>query len=288
MATTEDRLEPFGYCLNTSTIREQEIGLREEFELAAELGYDGIEPWVSEMDAYVEEGGSLAELGRKADELGLSVENAIGFFDWVVEDEARRREGLEQARRCMAMARQVGCKRLAAPPSGATEATDVRPEAAAERYAELLEIGEEYGVVPMVEFWGVSATLGRLGEAVHVALQSGHRDACVLADVFHMYKGGSPYAGLRLVGPRTLGLFHVNDFPESPPREQITDADRVFPGEGVAPLGRILRDLYAAGWRGMLSLELFNEEYWKMDAEEVLRAGLASMRSAVRQALSEI
>ena len=41
----------------------------------------------------------------------------------------------------------------------------------------------------------------------------------------------------------------------------IADADRVYPGDGVAPIKQILRDLRAIGFRGMLSLELFNREY---------------------------
>src|SRR2546421_8392592 len=37
--------EPFGYCLNTSTIRGQNLPLAEEIEIASKAGFSAIEPW---------------------------------------------------------------------------------------------------------------------------------------------------------------------------------------------------------------------------------------------------
>jgi len=266
------------YCLNTSTIKGQGLSLVEELEVAAKAGYAGVEPWVRELDAYVAGGGSLEELRRRAEDLGLAVENLIGFFEWVVDDPDLRRKGLEEARRNFQMAQRLGCPRVAAPPYGATETDSLDLDAAAERYAELAALGAEHGVTPMIEFWGFSRSLRRLSEAVFVAMQSGCPEACVLADVFHMYRGGSPFEGLRLVGPRTIAMLHVNDYPPEPAREAITDAQRVYPGDGVAPLRRILDDLREAGFAGPLSLELFNEDYWQQDALAVARTGLEKIR----------
>lgn len=282
---TGSAAKPFLYCLNTSTIRGQGLDLPAEMRVAAEAGYDGVEPWMEELDRHVEAGGSLGELARAADGLGLSIENGIAFFEWVVDDAGRRARGFEEARRCMDVLSRLGCRRLAAPPYGATDAADLDLRAAAERYAELLEVGERYGVTPLVEFWGASRSLARLGEAVFVAVESGRSDACVLADVFHMHKAGSPFGGLRLLGPTALGLLHVNDFPADVPRAALTDADRVHPGDGAAPWGQILRDIHAAGFRGPLSLELFNEAYWRRDALHVAREGLEKLRRLVQAAL---
>jgi 2-keto-myo-inositol isomerase len=273
---------PFGYCLNTSTIRAQGLSLVEMIDLVTQTGYDGIEPWVRELDAFVEEGGSLDKLRRRIADAGLTVPNLIGFFEWAVDDPVRRAAGLEEAERAMALCAAVGCSRLAAPPSGITQ-VEVPLPVLAERYRAVLELGTKMGVVPVVEFWGMSRTLSRLGDAVYVAMESGHRDACVLVDVFHMYKSGSPHAGLRLAGPETIALVHINDYPTEPARERITDADRVYPGDGIAPLGQILRDLTATGYTGMLSLELFNETYWGHDPQRVAETGLAKMKDLVER-----
>lgn len=49
--------------------------------------------------------------------------------------------------------------------------------------------------------------------------------------------------------------------------------------------GKLLRDLLALEFRGVLSLELFNREYWKQDAFQVARTGLEKMRAVVRASL---
>jgi sugar phosphate isomerase/epimerase len=279
---------PFRYCLNTSTIRGQKLSLVEELEIAAQAGYQGVEPWINEIDKYVEQGGSLRELGQRIHDLGLTVENAIGFFDWIVDDAAQRARGLEEARRNMDLVAQLGGRYLAAPPMGATERTDVNLLAAAERYRALLELGERMGVVPMVEVWGFSKTLNRLGEAALIAIESGHPQACILADVYHLYKGGSDPTGLKLLRGAALPLMHVNDYPAQPPRETIGDGDRVYPGDGIAPLTAILRDLREIGFHGALSLELFNETYWQQDALTVAKTGLEKIQAAVQKSLASL
>jgi len=278
---------PFGYCINTSTIRGQKLSLPEEIALAAEAGYQGVEPWIAELDAFVAGGGSLKEIAQRLADHGLVVPNLIGFFEWGVADDARRKIGLEEARRNLDLAAQIGCRGLAAPPMGLKDATGVDLRQLAERYGELLDIGREYGVTPILEFWGVAKTLGRLGEALLVVAECGRPEACLLADVFHMYKGTGQFAGLHHLGASTLGLVHMNDYPAEPDRATATDADRVFPGDGIAPLGQILRDLKAAGYNGMLSLELFNRSYWEQDARWVAKTGLRKMDQAVRAALAE-
>src|SRR6266567_2987999 len=65
---------PFRYCLNTATIRGQKLGIIKQVETAAQAGYDGIEPWVDSIQEYVKNGGALADLKKKIDDLGLTVE----------------------------------------------------------------------------------------------------------------------------------------------------------------------------------------------------------------------
>ena len=102
----------------------------------------------------------------------------------------------------------------------------------------------------------------RLSEATYVALETRHPKACVLADLFHLHKGGSGFEGLRLLSGEALPVIHMNDYPAQPLPEEIDDSFRVYPGDGVAPLTEILRALQASGGHTVLSLELFhNHEY---------------------------
>ena len=284
-AARQDKPATFVYSLNTSTIRGQKIPIDREVAIAAKAGYDAIEPWISELEEFVQAGGSLRDLRRRIKEAGLRVESAIGFCEWIVDDEGRRKKGLEQARRDMDLVRQIGGKRIAAPPAGATNQADLSLEPITERYRALLEIGDKIGIVPQIEVWGFSRTLSRLGECAQAAIESGHPKACVLADVYHLYKGGSGFGGVHLLSAAALQVFHINDYPAKPPRAKITDADRIYPGDGVAPLTTLFRDLRRLGFRGVLSLELFNRTYWKQDALAVARTGLEKMRAVARASL---
>lgn len=267
--------------LNTSTLRGHELPLAEVAAIAIETGYKGLEPWVAELEAHQAVGRSLKDLGKKLADSGVGVESAIGFFDWIVDDPERRKKGLESARKSMELVHKLGGKRLAAPPVGATNARMTDLDRIAERYRALLELGDRMGVVPEVEIWGPSRTLSRLSEAAYVAIESRHEKACILPDVYHLHRGGSDFAGLALLGPAAIHVLHLNDYPAAPDRERLTDADRVYPGDGVAPLGAILSQLSAGGFKVMLSLELFNREYWRQDPRLVARTGLAKMQKLV-------
>jgi sugar phosphate isomerase/epimerase len=273
------RQDLFRFGLNTSTIRGQKLSIVEEIGIAEKAGYQAMEPWIDELERYAASGGSLEDLGKRFSDARISVESAIGFFDWVVDDPARRRKGLESARRSMELVRRIGGKRLAAPPVGATDRPINDLLAIAERYRALLALGDELGVVPQVEVWGPSKTLGRLGEAALVAIEAQHPKACILADVYHLHRGGSGFAGIKLLGPGSIHVFHFNDYPGDRPRQQLTDADRVFPGDGAAPLQALLRDLAANGLRVTLSLELFNRTYWSQDPLVVATTGLEKMKA---------
>jgi sugar phosphate isomerase/epimerase len=273
----------FKYCFNTSTIRGQKLSIIEEIDIAAQSGYQAIEPWVSEIQRYHDQGGSLPDLKKRIADLGLTVESAIGFPEWIVDDDDRRKKALEHARQEMDLVRQIGGKRLAAPAAGATEVSNIDYLKAADRYRALLLLGDELGVVPQVEIWGFSKTLNRLGQAMLVAAESNHPRACVLADAYHLYKGGSDFTGLTLVNGAAMHVFHVNDYPANPPRAAINDSDRVYPGDGIAPLADIFRTLQTIGFVGYLSVELFNPVYWRQDPMTVARTALDKLKAIVQR-----
>jgi 2-keto-myo-inositol isomerase len=234
------------------------------------------------LQAYLDGGGKLPEARRRLEDLGLKVENAIGFASWIVDDDATRRQGLEQLKREMDLLAQLGCPRTAAPPMGATKNPGLDLKRAAERYRTILELGTQTGVVPQLEMWGFSQNLSRLSEVLYVAAESGHPSARLLLDVFHLYRGGSSLDSLPLVGKGAIEVFHVNDYPANTPATAITDADRVFTGDGVAPLSRILQTLQNPDRPLVISLEVFNKNYYAQDALKVAQTGLSKMKAATQ------
>ncbi|MBI4605713.1 MAG: sugar phosphate isomerase/epimerase [Planctomycetes bacterium] len=272
----------FPISLNTSTLRGHKLPLTEVIEVAAKAGYAGIEPWPDEVDRHVGSGGTLRDAAKRLVDHGLRVTGAIAFFHWMVDDAAERAKALEEAKRRIEQLAVLGASHIAAPPAGDVEKVDLLK--AAERYRALLDLAEGSGVVPAVEVWGFAKNGHRLGQCAFIALEAQHPRACVLPDVYHLHKGGSGLGGVRLLSGSMIAGFHMNDYPASPPRETITDAHRVYPGDGIAPLKQLFQDLRTIGYRGAVSVELFNPEYYKQDPLLVARTALEKTRSVMRAA----
>ena len=278
---------PVRFALNTSTIRGQKLSIEEQVDVASKAGYDGIEPWIRDLQKFVDEGGKLPDLRKRIDDAGLTVDSAIGFANWIVDDDEARAKGLDQAREEMALVKAIGGTRVAAPPVGAHRGDSTPPPlpVIADRYRALLEVGEESGVVPQLELWGFSPTLSKLSELAYVAAGAGHPDACVLPDFYHIYKGGNDFSSLGMIEASRMHCFHINDYPAEPPIAEIADKHRVFPGDGICPLPQLIRQLVDHGFRGTFSLELFNPEYWERDANEVASEGLRKSQQVVAAAM---
>ena len=287
MQTEAPKSLPVRLCLNTSTISGQKLSLTDQVKVCAEAGYQGIEPWIRDIRQFVSEGGKLHDLKKQIDDAGLKVESAIGFANWIVDDDAQRNAGLEEARRDMEMLREIGGTRIAAPPVGAQNAAGPPLDVIAQRYRALLEIGNKLGVKPQLELWGFSKTLSKLSELAYVATGAQHEDACVLPDFYHIYKGGSDFAGLAMIEASRMHVFHINDYPAEPPRETINDSARVFPGDGICPLVDTIAMLLHNGFAGAFSLELFNPEYWKRNAAAVAKEGYEKSLAVIQKAVDK-
>jgi sugar phosphate isomerase/epimerase len=269
----------FNYSLNMSTIRGQKLGFIKELQVAAKAGFTSVEIWIDTLQSYLQNGGTTTEAKKIIDDLGIKVENAIGFAKWIVNDDTIRKTALEQLQREMELLAKIGCNRVAAPPSGATGLPLIDLNIITDRYRTILQMGEQTGVIPMVEMWGSSQNLKKISQVLYVATESEHKDALVLLDAFHIYKGGSSLDSLPFVGKTAIEVFHINDYPAGIPPAKISEPHRVYPGDGIAPLKQILQAIKNPDKPVVLSLEVFNESYYKQDALLVAKTGLAKMKA---------
>ncbi|MEP6917449.1 MAG: sugar phosphate isomerase/epimerase family protein, partial [Acidobacteriota bacterium] len=251
---------------------------------ASKAGFQAIEPWITEIDAYTAKGGTLKDLGKRIADAGLTVEDAIAFNSWLTDDDASRSASMEKLKVDMDKVAQIGGTRIATPPGGNRAAVSL--DNAAKYYRAALELGEQMHVQPLLELWGTHPVLGPLSHGAYVAVAAGRPDSSLLLDVFHLYKSGTPFASLKQINGATLHVLHVNDYPQAADPATLNDGSRIYPGDGVAPYREIFRDLRDNGFRGFLSLELFNREYWTRSADDNLKAGIDKIRATVKQALA--
>jgi sugar phosphate isomerase/epimerase len=276
--------EPFGYCLNTSTIRGNNLDIAAVVTAASKAGFQAIEPWIREIDDYVAKGGTLKDLGKRIADAGLTVEDAIAFNSLLDDDDVRRAASMEKLKVDMDKVAQLGGRRIAVPPGNSRAAVGL--DNAAKYYREALEMGEKMGVLPLLELWGTHPVLGPLSHGIYVTVAAGRADASLLLDVFHLYKSGTPVAALKQINGASLHVIHLNDYPQAADSSTLNDGNRLYPGDGVAPFRQILPDLRDSGFRGYLSLELFNRDYWAKSADENLKTAMEKIRATVRSALA--
>ncbi|MBX6313137.1 MAG: sugar phosphate isomerase/epimerase [Isosphaeraceae bacterium] len=265
----------FLYSLNTSTIRP--TPLLEKIRIAGAAGYQALEPWNEEISAFLQEGGSLADLRSALRDAGLKVVSMIALRGWIDAEGEAYEQVLEDCRRRMDQAASLESPFIvASPPRGPADL-----ERAARRYADLMRLGRQIGVRPAMEFLGFAEGIKSLAAARAIAEGSGDPEATIVADTFHLMRGGGSMDDLLTISGDRLAIFHINDLPAAPPILEQTDADRVMLGEGIADLPRVIANLRTIGYRGPLSLELFNRDLWEQDPLEVARRGLERLKALV-------
>jgi len=268
-------------CLNLSTIMGQNLGFIKELEVASKAGFRSVEIWVPTLEKYLNNGGSIAEAKKVIQDLGLTIQNTIGFAPWIVDEADVRAKGLEQLKKEMGWVRELGCKRIAAPPMGAQNNPNINLKAAGERYGKILEVGKQMEVIPQLEMWGHSKCLNRVADALFIAAEAGKEDAKLLLDVYHIYRGESSLESLHVVGENSLDIFHVNDYTTNIKPADIKDADRIYVGDGEAPIADIIHKLTPNNRPLVISLELFNKTYYAQDAQLVANTGFQKMKQLV-------
>ena len=265
----------FQYCLNASTIKTTPI--LEKIAVAGEAGYQAIELWHDDIDSFLGKGGRLRDLRKALDDHNLAVPTTIYLAGWFDTTGREHDRALAECKRRLDQAAELRAPHaIAAPPAGRADY-----DVGARHYRELLEIGLEKGVKPSMEFLGFVKQLNTIEDALEIVTRSGHPQATIILDPFHIFRGGGSVESIALLQEGQIAISHFNDAPASPPRRQQHDPDRVMPGDGHLDLKRYLQLLRDTGYRRYLSLELFREDLWARDPLEVARIGLDRMRSVV-------
>ena len=105
-----------------------------------------------------------------------------------------------------------------------------------------------------------------LGDLARLAAESG---AWICADMFWSWRERDLAGSLRACGPR-LGLVQLADaVPTS-----VSMPDRVVPGDGIVPLGWVIGQFAAAGYRGFFDVELLGPRIAAEGARQAMTRGV--------------
>ena len=215
----------------------------------------------------------LGDLGLKA----VSSSNQIGL----AEPGDQRAQSLEQLKWKVELAQAIGADRLVAPSAGTGTYVEDDYKRAADNLREAGEIAKPFGVAIMLEFARTSRFAACLPTALNVVRDTNHPNVRVMMDTYHFWGGTSKFEDLELLRDGELHHLHFEDVPADPPREILAQVHRQFPGDGAAPLRRIVEVLKRKQYAGPASLEMFSPAIQAMDPYQVAMRARAAIEPVI-------
>jgi 4-hydroxyphenylpyruvate dioxygenase len=248
--------------------------LPDKLEAAALAGFQGVEIFENDLLTY---DGSPEEVGRMCADLGLAVTIYQPFRDFEAMPEPQRRRNLDRAERKFDTMQALGTE-LILVCSNTQPVTLPEPERAAADLREMAERATVRGLRVGFEAlaWGRQTSLWR--QAWDIVRQADHPALGLILDSFHTLSRGDDLAGLDAVPAEKLFFLQLADAPKlSMDVLSWSRHFRVFPGQGELPVGSFLRDVLRAGYRGPISLEIFNDEFRAAPVRRIARDALRSL-----------
>lgn len=251
--------------------------LQTDIKAASAAGFELIEIWAAKLREFLKSN-SVADLKTLLGEHNLepysinSIEH-ITFRN--AEDYEKIKAECEEYSR---IAGEINCPYVVVVPGklpeNATEEEII--EESVKVLNELADIAEKYDVGLAFEFLGqADCSVQTLDLDKKIIERVNRANVGLVIDTFHFYAGNSTLEAIETLDPKKLFIFHINDA-EDLPKTDLTDAHRLYPGEGILPIKEIKKRFDKIGYDRMVSIEIFRPEYWDADPFEVARKAKAA------------
>lgn len=230
-------------------------------------GFKWLELWAAKLDKYLVDH-SVAELKALLAGSGVAP-MSINSIEFIAFRSADDYAGVRaRCKQLCELSEQIGNPCVVVVPSPTPDRNMPWDDVVAE-YVRVLRdlsaIAAPHGVNLSFEFLGFGwCTVRTPRAAFEIVRQTDRPNVGMTVDCAHFYGGGGLMTELAALDPTRIFAFHLDDL-EDTPKEAISDATRVLPGQGVIPLGDICSHMKANGYDGACSIELFRPEYWAWD-----------------------
>ncbi len=253
--------------------------LETDIRAAGEAGYDLLEIWASKLGKFLKTK-TPDDLKRLLDENGLKA-HSINSIEHITFRTAEEYASIKaECEELSSVAGKIGCPYVVVVP-GKLPSKATKEEIISESVRvlnELGEIAEAHQVGLAFEFLGqTDCSVQTLDLCSEIVERCGRRNIGLVIDTFHFYAGNSSFEAIEQLDPDKLFIFHINDA-ENLPKSELTDAHRLYPGEGILPIKEIKNRFDKIGYDRMVSIEIFRPEYWNQDPYQV---ALKARRAAI-------
>lgn len=263
------RVLPARISLNTATVRAQWT-IPECVEGCLRHGLGGITPWRDQIEACGERAAIQAVRAS-----GLAVTGLCRGGMFPAGDAAGRRAALDDNRRALDLACELGSACLilvvGGLPDGSKDIADARSQVA-DGIASLLDDARRTGMPLAIEplhpmYAPDRSCVNTLGQANDLCDAFGVGVGVAL-DVYHAWWDPNVGSEIARAGGDRLLAFQVCDW-LVPTRDLLLD--RGMMGDGIIDIPRLRGAVEAAGYEGLVEVEIFSaNDWWKREPDEVL------------------
>lgn len=248
--------------------------LPEKLESAAAIGFDGIEIYESDLLSF---DGAPADVRAIARELGLAITLFQPFRDFEAMPASSRQRNIDRAERKFDLMGELGAELLLVCSNTNRAALDDDALAAAD-LRELAERAARRGIRIGYKALAWGLHVRHWQHAWRLIQRADHPALGLIVDSFNVLSLGDDPSGLAAVPADRLFLVQLADAPKLAMDELSWSRHfRNFPGQGQFDIGGFLRAALASGYRGPLSVEVFNDEFRAAPSRVIARDALRSL-----------
>jgi 4-hydroxyphenylpyruvate dioxygenase len=237
--------------------------LTEKLAAAARAGFGGVEIFENDLLAC-----PLApeEIRARCADLGLSIDLYQPMRDVEGVPEEIFVRNLRRARHKFELMNRLGADTVLVCSSVSPDAVDDDARAAGQ-LARLAGLAEEFGIRVAYEALAWGRHVNTYGHAWRIVEAADHPALGVCLDSFHILSRGSDPKGIEDIPGEKIFFLQLADAPLlAMDVLQWSRHYRCFPGQGGFDVAGLVRHVLAAGYRGPLSLEVFNDVFRQADA----------------------
>jgi 2-keto-myo-inositol isomerase len=254
-------------CMHQGTSRA--AGFQKSLEGWSKAGIKHVELSDTMLDAFLKDN-DLAAAGRLVKDLGLTAVSSQAVLPDLWIPGPGHASSLETWKKRCEQFSTLGIPRIYCPSTTNRKVTMDDYKATPDCIREAGEIAKQSNITGMIEFARTSTHLATLTSALKMIREANHPNVKPMMDFFHFWSGLSKFEDLDLFEHGELFHAHFQDVADVP-KELYDNNSRLIPGDGIAPLTKILQKLQQKGYAGSLSIELFRAELVNGDPYDVAK-----------------
>ena len=243
---------------------------------AARAGFRAIELFENDLTFF---SGRPRDVRTRAQDLGLEIVALQPMRDFEGMPEPMRARNFERAQRKFDLMDELGAKLLCIC-SNVHEDCLGEPERSAADLAELADIAAQRGYRIGYEALAWGRHVKDWMQAWDLVSRADKQNLGIVLDSFHICVRNNPIAPIADLPAGKTALVQIADAPAilMDPMS-LSRHHRCFPGQGDYPITEFVDAAIRAGYRGALSLEIFNDQFRGAPANIVARDGLRALQT---------